>query len=199
MLKMISLRTALLLIGVSGAAVTTAVAPSFADDPKTAVEPVKYRRYADPAGDSDVYKILDVVLASASDEVKAEGCKTGPNQVLLKAKLIDAGDRGCPNGVIPDHFAIVIPGIVESITVDKIIVSYRIAGKPGEKREIALPWDLISKGKNVAQGAELFIYPDVSGTKTSTDIVKDFNAFAKKMNSGSGNAGSFTNFSVQLK
>jgi hypothetical protein len=177
----------------------TSVDIALADDPKTSISAVKYRRYDDPAGSGDVYKIPEVVLASASAEVKGDGCKTGPDHTLIKSKLIDAGDTDCPNGVIPNHFTIVIPGVVETVQGDVVTVSYEITGGVGAKRTITLPKNSISKKQGITLGSEVFIYPEMSAFKKNADVVKDFNIFVKKMNEDPFKIDNTTKFSVQLK
>lgn len=172
---------------------------SAADDPKTAKEAVKFMRYNDPAADADVYKVLQVILASTDTEVKVEGCKTGPNQTLLKAKLIDAGDTSCPNGVIPNHFILVIPGIVEKIEGQVVTVSYEVTDAAITRKTVSLPKELISKNKGIAPGAGLIIYPEIAGFKNDSEIIKDFKAFSKQMNEDPFAVWGTPKFSVQLK
>jgi hypothetical protein len=192
-----SYNTAPLVAFLSIAAMSADIA--LADDPKTALEAVKYRRYDDPISSGDVYKIPEVVLASASDEVKADGCKTGANQTLVKAKLIDAGDTKCPNGIVPNLFTIVIPGVVETVQGDLVTVSYEVKDGAGAKKTISLPKNLISKRQGIVPGSELIIYPEITGFKKGADVIKGFNIFAKQMNADPHRIDSTTKFSVQLK
>ena len=188
------------IMGALAALATTAIgANALADDPKTANESLKYMRYNDPTADPDVYKVLDVILASSADEIKVEGCKTGPNQTLLKAKLINAGDTRCPNGVVPNHFIVVIPGMVEKVDGDVVTISYEVADTAGKKNTLAVPKDLISKKQWITPGAGLILYPEIIGPKSDADVIKDFKLFAKQMNVDPHAVGSMAKFSVQLK
>ena len=170
-----------------------------ADTPKTANEAVKYRRYNDPSVDPDVFKVLEASLVSTAEEIQAEGCKTGASRKLLKAKLKDAGDTKCPNGVNAKSFVIVIPGIVNKVEGDMVIVTYETTGAGGAKKTLTLPKELVSKSGEVKQGADLIFYPAAFGANKEGDVVKEFKIFETQMKIDPFSAKSKPTFSVQLK